>query len=168
MIFVDGENLAIRYGNLVKNGRQPQQETLCEKDVWVWSKRLNPQPTSGTPAVLRKYYYTALQGDEQKISGATTALKKLGIEAPRVFKKEKSKGSKQVDITLATEMIVHACRKHYDLAVLVAGDEDYIPLVQAVQKEGAVVYLWFISDGLSPKLERAADIYMNIDQYLLT
>jgi uncharacterized LabA/DUF88 family protein len=56
-------------------------------------------------------------------------------------------------------MLLHATRKHYDVAVLVTGDEDYIPLVEAVQREGARVGVWFVPDGLSPKLERAADFY---------
>ncbi len=165
MIFVDGENLTMRYGNLFRNGKQPHQEGIVYlENVLVWSTLLNPG--TGATMVMRKYYYTALQGDDKKIDDATNLLKNIGIQSPRVFKKTKDKGSKQVDITLATDMIVHACRKHYDVAILVAGDEDYIPLVQAVQREGAVVYLWFVSEGLSPKLQLAADGYTNIEPYL--
>jgi len=63
-------------------------------------------------------------------------------------------------------MLLHATRKHYDVAVLVAGDEDYVPLVRAVQGEGARVYVWFTSDGLSPALHLAADYYVNLDEFL--
>ena len=71
-----------------------------------------------------------------------------------------------MDITLATDMLLHATRKHYDVAVLVAGDEDYVPLVRAVQGEGARVYVWFFSNGLSPALRMAADRYVNLDEFL--
>ena len=47
-------------------------------------------------------------------------------------------------------MLTHAFRKNYDMAILVAGDEDYIPLVKAVMSEGRKVVLWFVEDGLSP------------------
>src|SRR5438552_16267039 len=90
------------------------------------------------------------------------------METPRVFKKDKGKGSKRVDITLAIDMLLHGTRKHYDVAVLVAGDEDYVPLVRAVQGEGARVYVWFTSEGLSPGLYQAADYFVDLDEFLFT
>jgi uncharacterized LabA/DUF88 family protein len=84
-------------------------------------------------------------------------LKELGIQAPRLFHKPKGKRAKRVDIQLATDMLTHAHRKNYDLAILVAGDEDYVPLVEAVQYEGKRVVVWFLPDGLSPALHRASD-----------
>lgn len=137
MIFVDGENLAIRYG-VALSKRTPRPKISYEPNIFVWSPALNSRDGT-TPAVMRKYYYTAVQGDEPAIADIEKRLKGLGIETPRVFKKNRSKGSKRIDISLATDMLVHAARKHYDVAVLVAGDEDYIPLVRAVQFEGARV-----------------------------
>lgn len=49
-----------------------------------------------------------------------------------MFKKSKTRGSKQVDISLSVDMLMHANRKNYVVAVLVAGDEDYAPLVDTV------------------------------------
>src|SRR5215467_12367049 len=89
MMFVDGENLTIRYGNI---------------------------------------------------------LKSRGIESPHVFKRTKSRGSKRVDISLSTAMLLNACRKNYDVVILIAGDEDYLPLVEAVKAEGRIVLLWFFED----------------------
>jgi uncharacterized LabA/DUF88 family protein len=113
---------------------------------------------------VRKYYYTALQGDQQRLGEIEEKLKGLEFEAPQVFKKDKQRGSKRVDIALATDMLLHAARKHYDAAVLVAGDEDYVPLVRAVQGEGGRVYVWFVSEGISRALRMAADYYFNLDE----
>lgn len=166
MIFVDGENLAIRYGKMLKERKKrPCADTVCVPNVLVWSTALSFHQ-SNTPAVMRKYYYTAVQGDHPKVNEVEIRLKSLGIETPRVFKKNKDKGSKQVDITLATDMLLHVTRKHYDVAVLVAGDEDYVPLVKAVQGEGARVYVWFLSEGLSPALHMVADHYVELDKFL--
>jgi uncharacterized LabA/DUF88 family protein len=85
-----------------------------------------------------------------------------------VFRKTKGRGSKRVDITLTTEMLSHAARRNYETAVLVAGDEDYVPLVTAVQGEGRRVVLWFLADGLSPALRRAADHFVNIEDVLFS
>jgi uncharacterized LabA/DUF88 family protein len=165
MMFVDGENLAIRYGAMLKSRGSPVAPTgWFLPGIGVWAQDLvHPRPTV---QMIRKHFYTAVQGDEQKVSDVAEWLKTRGFEAPRVFKKEKgSRGSKQVDISLSTEMLLHGFRKHYDVAVLVAGDEDYVPLVRAVKSEGARVHVWFVSDGLSPKLRHEADEFVNLDGY---
>lgn len=169
MIFVDGENLAIRYAEMMRtSGAEKRPDISFERNVFVWSPAiLHEIPSGGTPAIMRKYYYTAVQGDAPKVEDIEIRLKEIGMETPRVFKKEKGKGSKRVDITLTTDMLLHATRKHYDVAVLVAGDEDYVPLVRAVQGEGARVYTWFLSSGMSPALKKASDHHVNLDPFLL-
>lgn len=86
----------------------------------------------------------------------------MGIHAPRVFPKFKQKGSKRVDISLSVDMLSHAQAGSYDAAVLVAGDEDYVPLVEAVEAQGRQVFVWFVSSGLSPALKRQADYFFNL------
>jgi uncharacterized protein (TIGR00288 family) len=83
------------------------------------------------------------------------------------FQKIKLGGSKQVDISLSVEMLSHAHYGNYDAAVLVAGDEDYIPLVEAVKAQGKQVFIWFVKDGLSPALRRSADYYFDLGEILL-
>jgi len=146
MIFVDGENLAIRYGSLLKQRNvEPRAHVTSIPNTVAWSPRLNgPTPGAG---IIRRYYYTSVPGDNQALAQAEQQIKAAGIEAPRVFRKDKTKGSKRVDISLATDMLLHASRKHYDIAVLVAGDEDYVPLVRAVQGEGRVCTSGFCLTG---------------------
>lgn len=163
MYFVDGENLAIRFGALLKEShRAPAADVIFEPNVLVWSQRLNEDGNG----VIRKYYYTSVPDDGVQIQQAEQKLKSVGIEAPRVFRKDKTKGSKRVDISLSTDMLVHATRRHFDIAILVAGDEDYVPLVRAVQGEGARVHVWFVSNGVNPALQRAADSFLDITDIL--
>jgi uncharacterized LabA/DUF88 family protein len=164
MVFVDGENLAIRYQERL-NGRKQPEHVSFEPNVYVWSEYLNM--TRLTCDVIRKHYYTCVQGDTLKIEDVEARLKNLGIEAPRVFKKTKGKQAKRVDISLATDMLSHAHRKNYSVAVLVAGDEDYVPLVEAVMGEGCRVVLWFLKRGLSPALQRKADYFFDMEEILL-
>jgi uncharacterized LabA/DUF88 family protein len=117
--------------------------------------------------VIRKYFYTSVQGDEPLVSEVAAKLKTEGIEAPRVFKKLKGSRTKQVDISLAVEMLSHSTRKHFDTAVLIAGDQDYVPLVRAVQAEGCRVHVWFFQDGLSPVLAQAADHFFDLEEILV-
>ena len=86
MIFVDGENLAIRYGAMLKERKEsPRSDIVCVPNILAWSTLLNPR--HGTPAVMRKYYYTSVQGDRDKVKEIEEKLKDVGIETPRVFKK---------------------------------------------------------------------------------
>lgn len=164
MIFVDGENLAIRYGNLLKSRNvTPRPHVTYVPNVLAWSANLARVPAVD---IVRRYYYTSVQGDGQVLAQTERTLKDAGIEAPRVFRKDKTRGSKRVDITLATDMLIHAARKHINMAFLVAGDEDYVPLVRAVQLEGARVHVWFVPDGISPALQHAADSYVDLDPFL--
>jgi len=169
MVFVDGENLAIRYGNARKQLGGPDRDGVTHiPNVAVRSSALSPRSSSlsGT-RIIRKYYYTSVQGDPPAVQEVSERLKQQGFEAPRVFSKSKTKGSKRVDISLATDMLIHASRKHYEIAVLVAGDEDYVPLVRAVQGEGARVHVWFLQDGLSPQLRHEADYFVDLNAFLL-
>jgi len=164
MVFIDGENLAIRYKNILKDRTVPK-DVAYKENLYVWSHQLDNLVESYT--VIRKYYYTSVQGASPKIESIIDELKALGIEVPRVFKKEKGRSTKRVDISLATDMLTQAHRKNFDIAVLVAGDEDYVPLVESIMAEGCRVWLWFFNEGLSAALQRTADYYRDITKILL-
>jgi len=164
MTFVDGENLAIRWKNQLAKQAVPAHVAHCP-DVFVWSRLLNLRHHLYCN-IIRKHYYTSAAGDENSRGAIGDQLKALGIEAPYVFPRTKNKGSKRVDITLSVDMLAHAYQKNYDVAVLVAGDEDYVPLVNAVKNAGRRVFVWFVGDGLSPALKRAADYYFDIGTVL--
>lgn len=165
MMFVDGENLAIRYGSLLGNS-PPASHIVYEPNVFVWSRFASRE--RGPQDFIRRYYYTSARGDTEKLTAFEQCLRKAGIEAPRVFPRKKNGRSKRVDISLATDMLTHAHRKNYDVAILVAGDEDYVPLVEAVKAEGRRVALWFVEDGLSSSLRAAADHYWDIGKLLFS
>ncbi len=166
MVFVDGENLSIRYQEIL-GSNSPADHVRFERDVYVWSRYANL--TQGRPRcqVIRRHFYTSVQGDTSKIEAVEDELKELGIEAPRVFQKPKGRRAKRVDIQLTAEMLSHAHRGNFDLAILVAGDQDYVPLVEAVKYEGKRVVVWFFRDGLSRDLVLAADHAFNIAKILL-
>jgi uncharacterized LabA/DUF88 family protein len=115
--------------------------------------------------VTRKHYYTSAIGSDEKRRHIEERLKEAGIEAPYIFKRPKQtsgRASKAVDIFLAVDMLTHASRRNYALAVLIAGDGDYVPLVRAVKAEGSRVYVWFFQNGLSRDLRMSADYYTDI------
>ena len=166
MVFIDGENLTIRMEKLLDaNPSLRRKAEVYQRGIYVWSKEL--AHLSGHLTIIRRHYYTSLTGSDEALEAAVDALKGIEIEVPRVFKKLNGK-TKMVDISLATDMLLHACHRHYDVAILVAGDKDYVPLVRAVQREGALVHLWFYKDaGLSPDLRRAADRFNDLTPFMV-
>jgi uncharacterized LabA/DUF88 family protein len=86
--------------------------------------------------IPRANYYTSVVGDADKLNKVAKRLWALGFD-PHVFKKarqeEKAKG---VDIALTKDMLSHAFRNNYEIAVLYAGDGDYVPLVEEVKSLG--------------------------------
>ena len=167
MIFVDGENLTIRFQELLGE-KQPEPHVKYLRDVFVWSRYANIAHHVNCE-VIRKYYYTSVQGDDNREKEVLGILKKAGIESPIIFKKPKGRSSKRVDISLNVDMLNHAQKNHYDIAILVAGDDDYLPLVQSVKKEGKRVVLWFFeeSKGLSEDLKMEADYFFDISWFLI-
>jgi uncharacterized LabA/DUF88 family protein len=52
-----------------------------------------------------------------------------------------------------------------DILFLLAGDGDYIPLIEEVMRQGKQVHLGAFSDGLSPRLPHIADEFVDLDKY---
>lgn len=84
MVFVDGENFAIRYKRILEDKPIPNHVKF-QPNVYVWSSQLDNLLLHYE--VIRKYYYTSVQGDALKIESVIDKLKDVGIEVPRVFKK---------------------------------------------------------------------------------
>ena len=91
MVFVDGENLSIRFKNIVGNDIPSHVE--YEENIYVWNRYLNSFFRDYN--IIRKYYYTSVIGDDVKINQIVNNLKRIGIEEPKVFKKNKIKGFKR-------------------------------------------------------------------------
>ena len=64
-------------------------------------------------------------------------------------------------------MLSHAFLDNYPMAVLVAGDGDYVPLVEEVKRLGKIVYVCFFGNGLSPDLKLACDGFHDVTESFL-
>jgi uncharacterized LabA/DUF88 family protein len=64
---------------------------------------------------------------------------------------------KRVDGLIAVDMLVGAFTSLFDVAVLVAADADFVPIVDAVRQRGVMVVVAAFEASLSGELRRAAD-----------
>lgn len=70
---------------------------------------------------------------------------------------------KATDVAIASRMVADALNDHYDVAVLISGDGDFIPAVEMVQDCGKRVEVAAFSHCLSSVLSRNADVVINLD-----
>jgi len=171
MLFVDGENLTIRGQELAKDWTFELKDSAHYlQDVFVWfpgsSGRDARHLIDGFPSnqtAIRAYYYTSLTGDSDKINSVRQKLRALQFD-PQVFKKPSGRlKSKGVDVTLTKDMLAHAYQDHYDMAVLFAGDGDYVPLIEEVKRRGKnVVVCFFEGQGLAEEVRLNADYFFDL------
>lgn len=64
---------------------------------------------------------------------------------------------KQVDVLLAVEMLSHAFNKNMDQAVLIAGDLDFKPIIDALIQRGTYVTVLYAKASANSELYWAAD-----------
>lgn len=64
---------------------------------------------------------------------------------------------KGVDTLIALDMLSKAYENHYDSAILVAGDDDFLDVVHAVKNAGKKVYGAFFEKHISQDLKDSFD-----------
>lgn len=191
MFFIDGENLVLRYQDMLEQEYQPLNKIKHEKDVYVWHSDVI---RANVGNIIRVNYYTSAQGTETKIDSLSEDIKKIeylyqgppvgggggrygggihhenfkGHIFPHVFKKkDKEARSRLVDITITIDMLHYASLQMLDAVYLISGDGDFIPLIKEVMRRGVRVHLMALSSGLNPKLPISGDEFECIDSRLL-
>ena len=130
--------------------------------------------------LIRIYYYNAKVGykeeperyrDQQKFFASVTAVPYTELRLGRLVYNNWPTAppyEKGVDIQLATDMITHSYKNNYDVAILVAGDNDYVGAIQAVKDNGKNVEVaLFGKERTSMQLRRVADRVTHINNRLL-
>jgi uncharacterized LabA/DUF88 family protein len=184
LIFVDGENLALRYQEMVRSGRRPASDNVLIGDCFVWNHRVLQ---SAVWNVKRLSYYTSVVGDEkhvrsirQQISGITytSTTGFLGQAVghvlttrsaqiiPFVMKKSsKTRKESICDIAIAVDIMRACYRDHADAIWIFSGDGDFLQLIQEVVHSGKLVYASAFSSGLNEGIPEAVDEFHPLDRY---
>ena len=113
------------------------------------------------PGKVRNYWFSSYQGNDECRDKLARELRKNDFE-PVLFQRRDGR-EKGVDIALAKEMLVNAFNQNFDIGILIAGDEDYVGLVNEVKRYGPVIYgAFFSSHGLAENLRIACDKFFDI------
>lgn len=178
MVFIDGENLVLRYENMLAEGAKPT--TLIEHipKVFVWrANTINPD----LHVILRTTYYTYATADDKKINEIIKLIKDNKFHnystpnfrdsdkllpcniTPKVFKKPRGKKAKGVDIQICVDILSNVYQNNLDTVYLVTGDGDYLPVINETIRMGKQVYLAAFSSGLNQELVNIADKFRLLD-----
>jgi hypothetical protein len=171
MQFVDGPSLTNRALELLGRSNYELRESNCYKrDCFLWpgaDGHVFPRPDMTEPLPVRSFYYTSIAGDDEIRAEACENLWSLGFE-PHVFRKDQSvTGAKSVGVALTKDMLSHAFRGNYEIAVLVSGDGAYVPLLEEVKRLGKRVHVHFPARHASPELKLTADVFEDITPMIL-
>ena len=164
MIFIDGGNL---YHNLKRHNIKIKFEDIINK---FETKR----------ELIGVFYYTALLDkdfDEEKYKEHKKFLEKIkqipkfNVVLCNLRKTILEDGSvhfeiKGDDIYLATDLIKGAYENLYDVAIIVSGDEDFIPSIKLAQKNGKKVINAFFPKSSSYLLRNCCDGSINLRKAL--
>ena len=74
---------------------------------------------------------------------------------------------KEDDIHMAVDMVENACDNKFDVAVLLAGDGDFVPAVNSVKKKGKVVRNVYFRNSSSRNLKNSCNESLELTKEIL-
>ena len=150
-IFIDGgyllswakkHNVSLKYEDLADYLLKPLRKSgpldLMRCYFYYCAPWMSPEPTESEKR--RMVEHDQFMEDLSKIDRFSVRLGKL--QKRREGYKEYFE-QKRVDVLLSVDMVRHAAAGHIQHAIVVAGDSDFIPAIDAVKESGATVSLWF-------------------------
>jgi len=156
---VNPRSLAIRiaFSNLVQQWTSPRAEHDLKDRAQSWSIGLartlyyDARPDSETEIdpLIQDYWQ-----EIEKLSDTDVAFGAL---------RGRPKRQKRVDGLIAVDMLVGTFTSLFRVAILVAGDSDFVPVVNEVRRRGVMVVVAGAEASLSPELRQAADRVWVID-----
>lgn len=176
MIFVDGENLVSRFESLLKKGRKPRGGVVHEPQTFVWSPAFVAR---GEYVVQRAIYYASVVGDAARRSEVEDTLRTTRVYLdgipdhrhenplyPKTFTRHKTRElAKGLDVQLAVDVLSNVYQDNCDAVLLMAGDGDYVPVLEECIRRGKIAIVAAFSDGLSKPLREVADSFYFLDDY---
>jgi uncharacterized LabA/DUF88 family protein len=163
MVFIDGSNLYHVLGQ------------ICGRHDLQFDKFA--QKLANGRDLRRVYYYNVRQEAFEDRSNASDQEKFLNslYDTPYLEVKLgiwKQRGGtmveKGVDVMLATDLVTRAYRDHYDTAIVVSGDADFYPALQAVKDAGKQVEVAAFDANISAEAARTTDLHINLTKTFFT
>lgn len=169
MTFIDGTNFLVELSkelDIKFRAENPPLTALnLAKDLIRWASEWFRDGSSSFISI-RKFWFASYTGNDESYKKLRNALRNNEFE-PILFKKDRGKPEKGLDIALTKEMLVNAFNGNYDVAILFAGDEDYVGLVNEVKRFGPIINGAFFDHGISDNLRYSFDQFRTFSKNLI-
>ena len=112
--------------------------------------------------LIRTYYYDAVLRDEQTPDfyiDELSIIQGIEIRLGDVVKGNSGNRQKGVDSLIALDMLTKSYGNQYDIAIIVAGDRDFLEIVRTVKNSGKRVFGAFFNETISEELKASFDSY---------
>jgi len=162
MTFIDGSNLLIQLSKLIDIEFRAEKPPFSA--LHLSSFILKQLPCESGFIKIRQYWFASYKGDDSFKLKYCKELRKFHFE-PMLFKKKNGK-EKGVDISLTMNVLTNAFNRNYDIAYIIAGDEDYLGLVREAKRYGTLIHGAFFNEGLSEGLELEFDNFYKLNHTL--
>ena len=130
---------------------------------------------------LRTYYYNCMPFQSNpptaeestryarmdKFINRLTRLPRFQVRLGKLGRVGEDFVQKRVDILLAVEIVRLSWSRSVDTVILVTGDSDFVPAVEAAKDAGVLVQLWYTRSSIHNELLDAVDEYFPITQELI-
>ena len=125
------------------------------------------------PQLIRAYYYDAVPDRNEiekweKQEAYLQRIRSLDCFELRLGRAKRSSREplkqKGVDTLIAIDMLSKAYENHYDVAVLISGDDDFLDLVKAVKNTGKQVFGVFSEKKTSSDLKDSFDKRFDLEK----
>jgi len=115
--------------------------------------------------LIRAYFYSGVDPYDESARSFHKALKAQGfhVETRPLVERDGKLVEKGVDVMLTTELLTHAFKDNFDVAVIVGGDQDYIVALREVKREGKRIVLACFRNSFSNEIREIADESIFID-----
>jgi uncharacterized LabA/DUF88 family protein len=131
-------------------GRAATIDTVLVRRTSFYDAVEDANPNSTTPEAVQRYW-DFIEGTKDTELGMGKLRR--GANGRRV--------QKGVDVMLACDMLVGAFHGIFDVAILIAGDADFVPLVYEVKRRGVSVVVGADAASTAPDLRAAADRFID-------
>ena len=184
LIFVDGENLVLRYQEMLRAGRVAAPDNVHIPDTFIWNQRVLDDNLWN---LKRISYYTSATGDDERIrqireriGGVTFRCRTGHVSGPfssgfstrdgqiiPFVRKKAARSRKEsiCDIAIAVDVMRACYRDHAKIIWLFSGDGDFQTLLSEVVHNGKAAYVSAFSSGLSEDLRFSVDEFTLLDKF---
>lgn len=162
--FVDGGYVREHCQRIGVNWEKVSARSLAQHSV---DQGIRGEWLGDRMALARVYVYDAVADESDSTSSGVEGWLQANDEVIDVHvrrgmvKGKRAKGDKRrqkgVDVQLAVDALTFASNGSYDVALIVTGDGDFAPLVEAIRLKGPLAAVCCFMDHVSPELKRTAD-----------